>query len=128
MAQILNIIPIHFEQNLAHSKSIDVALIVRAGEICFGQNLAHSKSVDVALIVRAGEICFGQNLAHSKSVDVALIVRAGEICFGQNLAHSKNEVKRICRRRGSNPGPFEYETNMLTITPPSHHVKMSSNF
>ena len=40
MLKSLNIIPIHFEQNLAHSKSIDVALIVRAGEICFGQNLA----------------------------------------------------------------------------------------
>ena len=74
LLKFLNIIPIHFEQNLAHSKS-----------------------VDVALIVRAGEICFGQNLAHSKSVDIALIVRAGDFCFGQNLAHSKNEVKKICR-------------------------------
>ena len=46
MLKFLNIIPIHFEKNLAHSKSIDVALIVRAGEICFGQNLAHSTLVE----------------------------------------------------------------------------------
>ena len=44
MLKFLNIIPIHFEQNLAHSKIIDIALIVRAGEICFRQNLAHSKN------------------------------------------------------------------------------------
>ena len=70
---------------------------------------------------------FEQNLAHSKSVDVALIVRAGDFCFGQNLAHSKNEVEKICRCRESNQGPFIYETNMLSITLPSHHVKRSSN-
>ena len=54
-AQILNLIPIQFEQNLAHSKSIDVALIVRAGEICFGQNLAHSKN-EVKRICRHREL------------------------------------------------------------------------
>ena len=72
-------------------------------------------------------IHFEQNLAHSKSVDVALIVRAGDFCFGQNLAHSKNEVEKICRCQESNLGPFIYETNVLTITLPSHHVKRSSN-
>ena len=55
MLKFLNIIPIHFEQNLAHSKSIDVALIVRAGEICFGQNLAHSKSVDAVFLYMQGK-------------------------------------------------------------------------